>query len=151
MAASPDMTGPPNRQGDRGVGAHRGRGELIAFATFVTGHWTLSAKHVNAAQSDPGMLHGVLAAGLYLAVIILVGLGLGAGDPAHHRAIAALFPWCSSSRRSSTQCPRPGAPASANTGSTTPGERPLRASDGCCVPNPAHRVGVDAVGLMRSS
>jgi hypothetical protein len=26
------------------------------------GRWTLSAKHVNAAQSDPGMLHGDYAA-----------------------------------------------------------------------------------------
>jgi hypothetical protein len=44
------------------VGAHRGRGELIAFATFVTGHWTLSAKHVNAALSDPRVLHDDYAA-----------------------------------------------------------------------------------------
>jgi ABC-2 type transport system permease protein len=66
-------------------------GELIAFAAFYTGQWALSAKHLNVTLSDPGVLRGVLAAGLYLAVITLVGLGLGA--IIHHTAgaTAALF------------------------------------------------------------
>jgi ABC-2 type transport system permease protein len=66
-------------------------GGLIAFATFFTGQWALSAKHLNATLSDPGVLRGVLAAGLYLAVITLVGLGLGALIRHTAGAIAAMF------------------------------------------------------------
>ncbi len=66
-------------------------GELVAFAAFFTGQWALSAKHLNAALSDPGVLRGVLAAGLYLTVITLVGLGLGAVIRHTAGAIAALF------------------------------------------------------------
>lgn len=66
-------------------------GELIAFATFFTGQWALSAKHLNATLSDPGVLRGVLAAGLYLLVITLVGLGLGTIIRHTAGAIAALF------------------------------------------------------------
>jgi hypothetical protein len=53
-------------------------GELIAFATFFTGQWALSAQHLNVTLAHPGALRGVLAAGLYLAVMAWVGLGLGA-------------------------------------------------------------------------
>lgn len=66
-------------------------GELIAFATFYTGQWALSAKHLNATLADPGVLRGVFAAGLYLALITLVGLGLGAIIRHTAGAIAALF------------------------------------------------------------
>jgi len=51
----------------------------------------VSAKHLNAALTDPGVLRGVLAAGLCLAVISLVGLGLGAVIRHTVGAIAALF------------------------------------------------------------
>jgi ABC-2 type transport system permease protein len=53
-------------------------GELIAFATFFSGQWALSAQHLNVTLAHPGALRGVLAAGFYLAVTALVGLGLGA-------------------------------------------------------------------------
>jgi ABC-2 type transport system permease protein len=66
-------------------------GELIGFATFFTGQHALSAKHLNMALSHPGVLRGVLAAGLYLAIITLVGLGLGALIRHTAGAIAALF------------------------------------------------------------
>ena len=66
-------------------------GELIALAAFFTGQQALSAKHLEAALSDPGVLRGVLAAGLYLAVITLVGLGLGAIIRHTAGAIAAMF------------------------------------------------------------
>jgi ABC-2 type transport system permease protein len=53
-------------------------GELIAFATFFTGQWALSARHLDVTLAHPGALRGVLAAGFYLAVMAWVGLGLGA-------------------------------------------------------------------------
>jgi ABC-2 type transport system permease protein len=53
-------------------------GELIAFATFFTGQWALSAQHLDVTLAHPGALRGVLAAGSYLAVMAWVGLGLGA-------------------------------------------------------------------------
>jgi hypothetical protein len=53
-------------------------GELIAFATFFTSQWALSAQHLNVTLAHPGALRGVLAAGFYLAVTTWVGLGLGA-------------------------------------------------------------------------
>lgn len=66
-------------------------GELITFAAFLTGQQALSAKHLNMPLSHPGVLRGVLAAGLYLAIITLVGLGLGAVIRHTAGAIAALF------------------------------------------------------------
>ncbi len=66
-------------------------GEVTAFVSFFTGQWALSAKHLNAALPDPGVLRGVFAAGLYLAIITLVGLGLGAVIRHTAGAIAALF------------------------------------------------------------
>lgn len=66
-------------------------GEATAFAAFFGGQWALSAKHLNAALTDPGVLRGVLAAGLYLAIITVVGLGLGAIIRHTAGAIAALF------------------------------------------------------------
>jgi hypothetical protein len=66
-------------------------GELIAFTAFFTGQWALSGKHLNATLSGPGVLRGVLAAGLYLAVITVVGLGLGTLIRHTAGAVAALF------------------------------------------------------------
>lgn len=66
-------------------------GELIAFAAFFTGQWALSAKHLNVTLADPGVLRGVLAAGLYLSVITLAGIGLGTIIRHTAGAIAALF------------------------------------------------------------
>ena len=66
-------------------------GEAIAVVTFFAGQWALSAKHLQVTLADPGVLRGVLAAGLYLAIITLVGLGLGAVIRHTAGAIAALF------------------------------------------------------------
>lgn len=66
-------------------------GELTAFAAFFVGQQALSAKHLQVTLADPGVLRGVLAAGLYLAIITLVGLGLGAVIRHTAGAVAALF------------------------------------------------------------
>jgi hypothetical protein len=66
-------------------------GELIAFATFFTGQWVLSGQHLDVTLADPGVLRGVLAAGFYLAVMALVGLGLGSIIRHTAGAITALF------------------------------------------------------------
>jgi ABC-2 type transport system permease protein len=66
-------------------------GEVTAFAAFFTGQQALSAKHLQVTLADPGVLRGVLAAGLYLAIITAVGLGLGGVIRHTAGAIAALF------------------------------------------------------------
>jgi ABC-2 type transport system permease protein len=66
-------------------------GEATAFAAFFTGQQALSAKHLQVTLSDPGVARGVLAAGLYLAIITAVGLGLGAVIRHTAGAIAGLF------------------------------------------------------------
>jgi ABC-2 type transport system permease protein len=66
-------------------------GELIAFAAFFAGQQALSAKHLNVTLAEPGALGSVLAAGLYLSVITLAGLGLGAVIRHTAGATAALF------------------------------------------------------------
>ena len=48
---------------------------LIAF---VIGEWIFSGRHINVAFSDPGVARAVIGAGLYLTVVGLFGLGLGA-------------------------------------------------------------------------
>jgi hypothetical protein len=65
-------------------------GELIAFATFFTAQWALSARHLDVTLAHPGALRGVLAAGFYLAVTAWVGLGLGAVIRHTAGAITAL-------------------------------------------------------------
>ena len=65
-------------------------GELIAVATFFTGQWALAPQHLNVTLAHPGALRGVLAAGLYLAVMAWVGLGLGAVIRHTAGAITAL-------------------------------------------------------------
>jgi ABC-2 type transport system permease protein len=66
-------------------------GELIAFATFFVGQWTLSGKNLDLTLADPGVLRGVLAAGFYLTVMALVGLGLGSIIRHTAGAITVLF------------------------------------------------------------
>ena len=54
---------------------------LMAAATiaaFVGGQAILSGKHLQTSLSDPGVLRAVLGAALYLTVVALLGLGLGA-------------------------------------------------------------------------
>ncbi|HEX7083252.1 MAG TPA: ABC transporter permease subunit [Gaiellaceae bacterium] len=49
-----------------------------AFAAFFVGQAILSGRHIEAGIGDPGVARAVLGAGLYLTVVGLFGLGLGA-------------------------------------------------------------------------
>nr|MDQ2811493.1 ABC transporter permease subunit [Actinomycetota bacterium] len=49
-----------------------------AVAAFLSGQAILSGKHLQTSLSDPGVLRAVLGAALYLTVVALLGLGLGA-------------------------------------------------------------------------
>ncbi len=49
-----------------------------ALLAFVVGEGIFSGRHINIAFSHPGVARAVIGAGLYLAVIGLFGLGLGA-------------------------------------------------------------------------
>jgi ABC-2 type transport system permease protein len=51
--------------------------EVLALITFYTGQAILSGRHIQVALTHPGALRAVLAAGLYLAVVALTGIGLG--------------------------------------------------------------------------
>ena len=53
-------------------------GEVISFAAFFAGQLLLSGKHLSVTLADPGVLRAVAGAGFYLAIVTLVGLGLGA-------------------------------------------------------------------------
>jgi hypothetical protein len=53
-------------------------GELLTFASFFCYEAILSTKHIGASISYPGALRLVADSGLYLAVVALFGLGLGA-------------------------------------------------------------------------
>jgi ABC-2 type transport system permease protein len=66
-------------------------GELFSFAAFFLGQVFLSRAHLDAALTDPGVLRAVSSAGLYLSVVALVGLGLGALIRHSAGAVAALF------------------------------------------------------------
>jgi len=49
-----------------------------AVIAFVVGEWIFSGRHINVTFSDPGVARAVIGAGLYLTVVGLFGLGLGA-------------------------------------------------------------------------
>jgi ABC-2 type transport system permease protein len=53
-------------------------GEVLSFACFWLGQAILSGKHLGISISDPGALRAVLAAGFYLFVAGIIGLGMGA-------------------------------------------------------------------------
>jgi ABC-2 type transport system permease protein len=50
---------------------------VAALVAFLSGQAILSTKNVGASLSDPGALRAVLGAGLYLAVVGLLGMALG--------------------------------------------------------------------------
>ena len=52
-------------------------GEVVGFAAFGTGQ-ALIARHIPVSLHDPGVLRAVVGTGLYLAVLGLFGLGVGA-------------------------------------------------------------------------
>jgi ABC-2 type transport system permease protein len=62
-----------------------------AFAAFLGGQAILSSKHAGAALSDPGVLRAVIGAGLYLAVVGLLGMALGFVIRNTAGAITTLF------------------------------------------------------------
>jgi ABC-2 type transport system permease protein len=53
-------------------------GEVVAFACFALVQAVLSGKHLSVSLSHPGVPGAVLAAGLLLFVVAIMGLGLGA-------------------------------------------------------------------------
>lgn len=66
-------------------------GELLAFTTFFLGQAMLVGKHLSVSLGDPGVLRAVSSGGLYLFVVAMVGLGLGAIIRHSAGAVAALF------------------------------------------------------------
>ena len=66
-------------------------GLVSCFAAFFIGQAILSAKHIEAHIGDPGVLRAVTGAGLYLAVLGLLALGIGALIRHSAGAIAAVF------------------------------------------------------------
>ena len=65
-------------------------GELVAFATFFTAQAVLSGHHLGVSLSHPGATGAVLADGLILPVVALMGVGLGATIRHTAGGIAAL-------------------------------------------------------------
>jgi len=65
-------------------------GILSSAAAFFTGQAILSAKGIQAHIGDPGVLRSVIGAGLYLAVLGLLALGLGTLIRRTAGAIAAV-------------------------------------------------------------
>jgi len=61
---------------------------LIAF---LVGQAILSSQHIQASFSDPGVARAVVGAALYLTVVGILGLGLGALVRSTAGGIAALF------------------------------------------------------------
>jgi ABC-2 type transport system permease protein len=53
-------------------------GEILAFASFAVGEAVLKSPAPHASLAQPGVLRAVLLAGVYPALIGLIGLGLGA-------------------------------------------------------------------------
>jgi ABC-2 type transport system permease protein len=66
-------------------------GGLIAAAAFAVAQRILAERNIDAAFTDPGVLRGLLGAGLFLCVIALIGLGLGAIIRYSAGAVAVLF------------------------------------------------------------
>jgi hypothetical protein len=66
-------------------------GIVSSFAAFFVGQAILSSKHIQASIGDPGVLRSVFGAGLYLAVLGLLALGIGTLIRHSAGAIAAVF------------------------------------------------------------
>ncbi len=66
-------------------------GESIAVAAFAAGQAVLAGAQLGTGLGDPGVLRAVSGAGLYLSVVAMVGLGLGALLRHSAAAIAAMF------------------------------------------------------------
>jgi ABC-2 type transport system permease protein len=66
-------------------------GQVLAFGLFLLGQTVLAHRHLDVGLGAPGVLRAITGAGLYLAVIALVGLGLGALARHPAGAVAALI------------------------------------------------------------
>lgn len=66
-------------------------GLISSFAAFFVGQAILSSNHIGASIGDPNVLRSVIGAGLYLAVLGLLALGIGALIRHSAGAIAAVF------------------------------------------------------------
>ncbi|MDQ6617766.1 MAG: ABC transporter permease [Actinomycetota bacterium] len=66
-------------------------GLASCFAAFFLGQSILASKHIQAHLGDPGVLRSVTGAALYLAVLGLLSLGIGALIRHSAGAIAAVF------------------------------------------------------------
>jgi len=62
-----------------------------AFAAFVSGQSILNRQHLSVSLSHPGVTRAVIGSALYLAVVGLLGLGLGALLRSAAGGIAVLF------------------------------------------------------------
>lgn len=66
-------------------------GQVFAFAAFLAGQAALSRAGLNVHPGEPGVLRAVTGAGLYLFVVAMLGLGMGALVRHPATAIAILF------------------------------------------------------------
>jgi ABC-2 type transport system permease protein len=66
-------------------------GEVLSFAGYFLGQAILSDRHLESHIGDPGVLRTVIGGGLYLVVLGLLAVGLGALIRRTAGAIAALF------------------------------------------------------------
>jgi ABC-type transport system involved in multi-copper enzyme maturation permease subunit len=66
-------------------------GLVSSFAAFSVGQAILSRRHIEAHIGQPGVLRSIVGAGLYLAVLGLLSLGIGAIIRHSAGAMAALF------------------------------------------------------------
>lgn len=66
-------------------------GETLSIATFLLAQIALHTKHLGVSIADPHALRAVVAAGLYLSALTLIGLGLGVLIRHSAGAITAAF------------------------------------------------------------
>jgi hypothetical protein len=66
-------------------------GMVTSFASFLIGQALLSSTHAGASLATPGALRAVVFTGLYMMIITLIGVGLGAIIRHTAGAISALF------------------------------------------------------------
>ncbi|MGF7238579.1 MAG: ABC transporter permease [Frankia sp.] len=64
---------------------------ISSFIAFLSGQAMLSSQHIQTSLSHPGVLRAVIGGGLYLLVVALLGVGLGALLRSTAGGIATLF------------------------------------------------------------
>jgi len=65
--------------------------QLLAFSAFFLGQLVLRRQHLNVSITDARVLRAVACAGLYMAVVTMVGFGLGALLRHTATALSAIF------------------------------------------------------------